>query len=133
MSMGTGSILSKSTKQRLNTLSSTEAELVGTYNMMLEILWTKYFLDAQGYDYGATVVYQDNLSAMLLEKNGKMSSTKRTKHINMRYVLIHDCWKRGELEIKHCSTDDMVADFLTKPLQGKKFVKFRAMILGLDE
>ena len=97
--MGKVSILSKSSKQKLNTSSSTEAELVGTDDMMLEILWTKYFLDAQGYNFGATIVYQDNLSAMLLEKNGKMSSTKQTKHINIWYFMIHNHWTKGEIDI----------------------------------
>ena len=47
------------------------------------MLWTKYFLESQGYDVDENIMYQDNLSAMLLEKNGKKSSTKRTKHINV--------------------------------------------------
>ena len=132
MTLGKGSIISKSSKQKLNNSSSTEAELVGTYDMMLEILWSRYFLEAQGYTQKSTLIYQDNLSAMLLEKNGKMSSTKRTKHIHIRYFLIYDRWKRGEIDIKHCPTDEMVADFFSKPLQGKKFLKFRALILGLE-
>ena len=132
MTMGKGSIITKSAKQKLNTSSSTEAKLVGTYDMMLEVLWTNYFLEAQGYKAIPAVIYQDNLSAMLLEKNGKSSSTKSTKHIHIRYYLIHDRWKKGEIDIKHCPTDEMVADFFSKPLQGKKFLKFRALILGLE-
>lgn len=119
MTLGKGSIITKSAKQKLNTSSSTEAELVGTYDMMLEILWTNYFLEAQGYDYGPVMIYQDNLLAMLLQKNGKISSTKRTKHINIRYYLIHDWWKRGEVNIKHCSTEDMVTDFLANHYKAK--------------
>ena len=83
MSLGKGSILSKSTKQKLNTTSSTKAELVGTFDGMLELLWVKYFLEAQGYFAERTVLYQDNKSAMLLEMNGRKSSTKRTNHINV--------------------------------------------------
>ena len=92
----------------------------------------KVFLEAQGYGQSSTVVYQDNLSAMLLEKNGKMSSTKRIKHIHSQYFLIHERWSRGEIDIRHCPTDEMVADYFSKPLQGKKFLKFRALILGLE-
>ena len=90
------------------------------------------FLEAHDYSQRATVVYQDNLSAMLLEKNGKMSSTKRTKHIHICYFLIHDRWSKGEIDIRHCPTNEMVADYFSKPLQGKKFLKFRALILGLE-
>ena len=49
LSLGQGSIFYKSSKQKLNTTSSTEAELVGVYDGMLEILWVKYFLESQGY------------------------------------------------------------------------------------
>ena len=100
MSLGKGSVLSKSTKQKLNTTSSTEAELVGTFDGMLELLWVKYFLEAQGYHAERTVLYQDNKSAMLLEKNGQKSSTKRTKHINVRYYFVHDCWLKKDMEIE---------------------------------
>eukprot|EP00957_Ditylum_brightwellii_P027214 2057329-Ditylum_brightwellii.AAC.1 len=61
-------------KQRLNTKSSTETELIGVDDAMPHVLWTRYFLEAQGYNEKSSTVYQDNLSAMLLEKNGKWSS-----------------------------------------------------------
>lgn len=48
LSLGRGSVLSKSTKQNINTSSSTEAELVGTYECMLEVIWVNFFLQAQG-------------------------------------------------------------------------------------
>ena len=131
-SLGKGSVFSKSTKQKLNTASSTEAELVGTFECMAKVIWTNYFLKAQGYEVGNTVVYQDNMSAILMEKNGKSSSSKRTKHINMRYFFIQDRWKKGEFKIEHCPTDEMLADFFTKPLQGKKFMYFRDRILGIE-
>ena len=83
MTMGKGSVYSTSIGQKLNTKSSTEAELVGVSNVMPMIVWTRYFLEAQGYDVKESPIYQDNMSAMLLEKNGKKSSGKRTRHINI--------------------------------------------------
>ena len=76
-------------------------------------------------------MYQDNQSAILLENNGKKSSSKRTRHINIRYYFITDRVKNGELEIEYFPTDDMVADYFTKPLQGKKFLQFRKTIMNL--
>ena len=78
MSLGKGAVWSVSKKQRLNTTSSTESELVATYDAMPYIIWMNYFLEAQGYGTNSTVVYQDNKSAILLEINGKASSSKRT-------------------------------------------------------
>ena len=48
LSLGKGSIYSTSTKQKLNTKSSTEAELVAVDDLMPQILWTRMFLEAQG-------------------------------------------------------------------------------------
>ena len=76
-------------------------------------------------------MFQDNQSAILLENNGKKSSSKRTRHINIRYYFITDRIKNGELEIEYYPTDDMVADYFTKPLQGKKFLQFRKTIMNL--
>ena len=133
MSLGKGSIYSTSTRQRLNTTSSTEAELVGVADAMPMILWTRYFLEAQGYHVNDSVVYQDNQSAMLLEKNGKASSSKRTRHINIRYFFVTDRAQSGEISIEYCPTEEMVGDFFTKPLQGSQFRKFRKAILNMSE
>ena len=80
--------ISTSTKQKLNTRSSTESELVAADDFILIIIWTNYFIEAQGYGYQDTILYQDNQSAILLEKNGHKSSSKRTKHLNCRFYFI---------------------------------------------
>jgi hypothetical protein len=131
MSLGKGSILSASTKQKLNTRSSTECELVGVDDAMCRIIWTRYFLIEQGYDPKESIVYQDNQSAMLLEKNGIASSSKRTRHIEIRYFFIADRIRTKELMVEYCPTEDMVADFFTKPLQGYLFYKLRALVMNL--
>jgi hypothetical protein len=91
MSMGRGFPISVSTKQKLNTKKSlTESELVGVDNMMPIILWTCYFLLSQGYVVNKNLLLQDNKSLILLERNRKASSGKRTRHINIRYFFITD-------------------------------------------
>eukprot|EP00957_Ditylum_brightwellii_P045274 3432294-Ditylum_brightwellii.AAC.1 len=47
MIAGKRAVFSSSTKHKLNTRSSMEVELVGVNNMMPQILWTRYFLEAQ--------------------------------------------------------------------------------------
>ena len=78
-------------------------------------------------------MYQDNQVAILTENNGRASSSKRTKHPNIRYFFITDRIKKGDLHIEYCPTDNMVADFFTKPLQGKKFIQFRKLIMNLQD
>ena len=82
---GSGSIISISKKQKIKTKDLTEAEIISSDDAMPQMLWTRYFLEAQGYGINENILYQDNTSAMLLEKNGKKSSTKNMKHINVRY------------------------------------------------
>ena len=93
------------------------------HDVMPQVIWTNYFLQAQGVKVGDTVVYQDNMSSMLLEKNGQSSSLKRTRHMNIRYFFVKDCMASNEIQIEYCPTEDMIADFFTKPLQGKQFYK----------
>jgi len=114
-----------SNKQKINTTSSTEAEIVAVHDNMPAILWTRYFLEAQGYPMRPTIIHQDNQSSVLLEKNGRGSSSKRTRHMNIRYFFIADCVKREHITIKHCPTDEMIGDFFTKPLCGAKFRRFQ--------
>ena len=130
LTMGRGYPIVCSTKQKLNTCSSTESELVGVDDMMPSILWTRYFLKAQGYKVNDNVIFQDNKSTMLLERNGKASSSKRTKHINVRYFFITNRIARGEVRVEWCPTADMVVDFMTKPLRGTTFKRFRDLIMG---
>ena len=50
MTLGKGTIYGTLTLQKINTKSSTEAELVGVNDVLPPVLWTQFFLEAQGYD-----------------------------------------------------------------------------------
>ena len=69
---------------------------------------------------------------MLLEKNGQFNSSKCTKHMNVHYFFVMDKIKNGKVVLKHCGTDSMIADYFTKPLQGKKFIEFCDKIMGVE-
>jgi hypothetical protein len=69
-------------------------------------------------------------SAMLLEMNGQASSSKRTRHIEIWYYYVADQVAKGDLRVVWCTTDEMIADFLMKPFQGKAFVKFWDLLMG---
>jgi hypothetical protein len=84
MSMGTGAAYSTSRRQKLNTKSLTEAELVRIDDVLPQALWTKYFMESQGYGV-TTILNQDNQSTIKLSDNGKASSGKGTRHINIRF------------------------------------------------
>ena len=132
MSYGSGAPMTISSKQKLNTRSSTDAELVGADDVMSPLLWTKLFLEAQGIDVQENILYQDNKSAILLEENGKASSGKRTRALNIRFFFIHDQVNKGNVRVVYCPTAEMKGDYFTKPLQGKLFNEHRAFIMGHD-
>jgi len=140
MTLGEGAIIASSTKQKINTKSSTEAEIVGVDDIMNIQIWTRYYLDAQAKHSGSTtsqqrdILHQDNTSSIRLEKNGKASSTKRTRHIDIRYSFVTDRLKASgsRLDIQHCPTEEMSADILTKPLQGNLSREHRDTIMGVS-
>jgi hypothetical protein len=118
LSLGRGFPIVSSTKQKLNTQRSTETEIVGADDFMPAICWTRYFMKAQGYGVKDNILFQDNKSSILLEKNGKASSSKRTKHVNIRYFFITDRVSKEEVSVVWCPKGDMIGDYATKPLQG---------------
>ena len=106
-----------------------ETELVAVDDMMPQVLLTKYFLYKQGVQ-AEHIVYQDNTSAQRLQMHGRTSSGKRTKHMNVRYFFIKDMVDAGDFKVNCCPTNQMWGDYFTKPLQGKLFQFFRALVMG---
>ena len=130
MTLGHGAISSTSRKQKINTKSSTETELVAVHDKLGDVLWMRYFLECQGYSIDENVIFQDNMSTLSLEKNGRVSGSNRTKHIKAKYYLVQDKYNSHEIDLKYCPTDTMWADVLTKPLQGLKFRQMRAVLMN---
>ena len=132
MSLGLGTLHAKSSKQKLNTKSSTEAELVGVSVYLPYNIWIIMFLEAQGYLLSSNILKQDNESAIRMERNGRNSCTGNSRHVNIRYFFVQDRIDKEELSVEYCPTDAMLIDYLTKPLQGRKFHLFRAIIMGYE-
>ena len=123
----------KTKKQSLNGKSSTETEVIGASDYLPWVIWIARFMEYQGYTIDSKIFYQDNESAMKLEKNGRKSCGDKSRHIDIRYFFIKDVLRRENIDLQHCPTERMIADFYTKPLQGSLFVKMRNFIMGLDD
>jgi hypothetical protein len=132
ITLGLGGFYVRSTKQRLMTKSSTESELVGMSDAIPMIIWFSNFLEAQGYKFHPPIIYQDNQSTIVLANKGK-STSDRTRHIDIRYFFVKDLIDRKEVTVEYKPTDDMIADLLTKPIQGDKFRQLRALALNWYE
>ena len=129
LTLGLGPLLVKWTKQKINTKSSTEAELIALSDLCSPVIWNREFLIAQGENLKPTTVYQDNQSTMALVNKGA-STSERTRHIKIRYFWVKDQVDNGEIQIVYVPTEDMTADILTKPLQGEHFLRLRQLLLN---
>ena len=94
-----GPVYNKSTKQKIVTKSSTEAELVGLSDTASQAIHMRNFVIAQGYDVGPVIIYQDIMSCMALMKRGEPCSD-RSRHINIRHFWlcekVDDIWVPNE-------------------------------------
>ena len=79
------------------------------------------FIDDQRYNVKRNILYQDNKIFILLKTNGQRSAGKRKWEMDIHYFFIKDQVEKGNAEIGHCTTDGIVAYFMTKPLQASKF------------
>jgi hypothetical protein len=136
MSLGKGAVTSTSNKHKIQGRSSTDDELIGVHDTLPQVLWTKYFIEAQGYHIKRNEVHQDNKSAQLLETNGRLSAGKGMKHIKNRYFFVHDQVVQGNIDIVHSPAvapfpeDRMWADVLTKPKSGRLFWEDRSVLMN---
>ena len=85
VTMVTGRDFVHYSKQKLNSKSSTEAELVGVDDVLTQVMWNQYFLKEQVYMIHNNFIYKYNHSTINLENNGRRSKSKRTSQINIRY------------------------------------------------
>jgi hypothetical protein len=88
-------------------------------------------VEAQGYIFGSSLLYQDSKSIILLTKNGRMWTDTNGKHTKNRFFLVTDKVAQGGLSIQHLGTKNMLADVNLKPLKGLLSRKFHHERMGV--
>lgn len=114
-----GAISWSSKRQPTVALSSTEAEYMALSSCTQETLFFRqleFELDSSSSD--STRVYCDNKGAIDLSKS--IGFNARTKHIDVRHHFLRKCIEDKQINVEHISTEEMLADFLTKPLSVLK-------------
>ena len=119
---GDGCVMAKSTKQKIVTKNSTEAELVALSDKISDVMRCHELIVELGYDVGTPVVMQDNASTISLVTRG--GGKPRTKHMRVRQNVVLELVRNNELVVQYESTKNMLADILTKPLQGQIMTDF---------
>ena len=129
ISLGGGPVMANSLKQSLVAKSSTESELVGVSDFVSAVIGIRNFIIGLGYEIDPATVWQDNQSTLALIQRGRPASD-RSRHIHIRFFFVKERVTAGELRFDYKCTEDMIADILTKPLQGAIFLRLRAMLLN---
>jgi hypothetical protein len=96
LTIGKGFAISVSKAHRLNVRSLTEGEIVLVDDCLSLILWGCEFMISQGYGCNRNIILQDNKSSILLENNGKASSGKRMRRMNICFFNITDWVEKKE-------------------------------------
>lgn len=130
ITLGGATIIATSRKQQRVAKSSTEAELIAVSDTLSQVIMVRNYLIERGVPVGRAMVMQDNMSALKLIEHGRSGNVK-TRHFDIALFFAKDRVEAGEIEFKHCPTGNLVADILTKPLQGSIFFKHRARLLNL--
>eukprot|EP00253_Pinus_taeda_P009702 PITA_09702 len=129
--LGSGPITWACKKQGAISLSSAEVEYRGAVEASKEALWLRQILSEFGFQQQhPKTLWCDNQSVIQLCKDPVQH--QRSKHIELHMHFIRKLIHDHVLEVQYCSTDDQVADILTKALTEAKFTKLRYM-LGVQE
>jgi hypothetical protein len=127
---GNGSFDAKSTKLKLNTLSSTESEYVAFCEATREAIWLRKLLNEIGFtQHGPTIIYEDNMSTIQM-LNGAYNH-KTSKHIKPKYHFSKSAILDGEVHVEHLVTTEMESDVFTKALHFSPHWKFTRKVLNL--
>ena len=118
-----------SSKQKLVTKSSTEAEIVGLSDGLTNAIWMREMVIGQGYKLGPTKIYEDNEGVIKIIKSGR-SPKHRTRHLNVRHFFARDRENMGDIVLIYKPTKEMIADIMTKPVTGQLFNNLSNKLIG---
>lgn len=129
--LGGSTIEWSSKKQKLVSLSSSEAEFIALAECCQELLWILKLMDSFGVGVKSPIkINEDNQSCIKIAE--KQNFERRSKHIETKFNFVKDLITTNKIKLIYCPTEEMIADILTKPLQSTKIQKFRAM-MGMQE
>ena len=113
-----GAVSWKSEKQKLIASSTMQAEFVACFSATTQAIWLRNLIkELTVFDFVDRLIqlYCDSNSAVLFINNN--SGLKGSKHMEVKYLTIKEKVQNGDVAVEHISTDDMIADPLTKGLR----------------
>ncbi|KAI3747128.1 hypothetical protein L6452_09575 [Arctium lappa] len=124
---GKNAITWQSQKQKTVALSSCEAEFMAATSASCQAIWLANLVkELTGHSVLPVTLYVDNKSAIALMKNPVFHG--RSKHINIRFHFIRECFEHGQIVVEHVNLKDQRADVFTKALAQMKYTEMRNML-----
>jgi hypothetical protein len=128
--IGEGMFYVKSNKQKCVAKSSTGAEVIALDDAVCDAVHLMNMLNSCGFKCGKCVVHEDNASAIKIIRGG-IEVMQKTKFMRVRVAHLKEIIDVHGIEVKHCPTNNMIVDVLTKPIVGNKFKRLRNAMLGI--
>ena len=87
-------------------------------------MWlTRLLKDVTGDDPQTPQLKMDNISAIVLSKNPVLHD--QSKHIDMKFHFIRECIDKGSILLEYASSQEQLADLMTKALGQSRFYELR--------
>ncbi|MBW0526203.1 hypothetical protein O181_065918 [Austropuccinia psidii MF-1] len=101
-------------KQLVVAQSTTEAEYVAMNIFLKQLQWLTFLFNDLGHSSLQPILFNDNSGAITISKQASLIAN--IKYIELRYQYVCDCVINNLIKVVQVSTNDMIADVLTKPL-----------------
>ncbi|KAJ0677880.1 putative RNA-directed DNA polymerase [Helianthus annuus] len=115
-------------KQTCVATSTCEAEYIAASSCCSQVLWIQQQLRDYGFEFLSTPIYVDNSAALDITRNPVQHS--KTKHIEIKYHFIRDCFEKRLIDVVKVHTDDQRADLFTKAFDKSRF-DFLLLVNGI--
>ena len=125
-----GSLIATSRKQDCITGSSTHAEIVASSTNSNDLLWSRGLSDELGLtQHEPTKMKVDAANVLTIASN--FISSKQTRHISRRELIVREREIEGHLVLDKVPTEDNLADMMTKALDRVPFEKLKKLTMNI--
>ena len=109
-----GALLHKFTKEKLNDLISTWAEIMCMNNYLPNTVWARMLPEGQGYSMQDNILFQISHSANKIKLNERRSYRQKSQQSNVWYSFIKDRLESKHIWVVFCIMSCMLVDFFIK-------------------